>query len=367
MKLQRVVIKVGSSSLTDEQGRISVEKMARLVSQIAKLVEQGRQIVLVSSGAVAAGLGKLGWQRSRITMPEKQAASAIGQGMLIDTYAYLFGFHGITIGQLLLTRSDIEDRKRFLHIRNTIETMLRHGIVPIVNENDTVAVDEIRFGDNDTLSSLVALVAEAQLLLLLTDIDGLYTANPRKDPNAVRIPEVWEITEEMERNAGGNGTEFGTGGMRTKLAAAKIAVYSGIDTVVAASSEPDVIENVLHGKAVGTRFHARQNPITSKQSWLVHGGKVEGKITIDQGAAHALTKQSGSLLLPGVVAVTGDFHEGAIVQVVTTDGDEIAKGIVYFSAWDLQLLLERKNSGERFINLHEVIHRNELVILKEVE
>jgi glutamate 5-kinase len=363
MKSRRIVVKVGSSSLTDSDGKISEAKMEHLVAQISNVMKRGWQVVVVSSGAVAAGLGKLGWQRSRITIPEKQAASAIGQGLLIDTYATMFERHGYLIGQLLLTRSDLEDRKRFLHIRNTLETMLRHRIVPIVNENDTVAVEEIRFGDNDTLSSLVALVAEAQLLVLLTDIDGLYTGNPRTDSHAVRIVDVWDITEDIERYAGGNGTEMGTGGMRTKLAAAKIATASGVDTIVAASTAPDVLERILDGESIGTRFHASKRRFNSKQSWLIFGGKAAGTLTIDAGAAYALQNHSCSLLLPGIVAVTGEFQEGAIVEVMTTEGETIAKGMVYYSATDLRLLLERKAHGESCSDLHEVIHRNQLVVL----
>lgn len=362
MGAKRIVVKIGSSSLTDEQGGLSHKKMARLADQIAALqTERECQMILVSSGAVAAGLAKLGWPRPTITMPEKQAAAAVGQGLLIERYQKLFAQRGIVIAQLLLTRSDIEDRKRFIHIRNTSETLLRHGILPVVNENDTVAVEEIRFGDNDTLGSLVALVTEADLLILLTDIDGLYDANPQTHPDAQRISDVWEITPELEQAAGGNGSSVGTGGMRTKLAAARIAVDSGIDVVVASSAEPDVLQRIVDGEPVGTRFHSRHR-LSGKKSWIAYGTRTEGQITIDEGAVKALTERAGSLLVPGVVRVEGDFQEGAIVDVAAQDGQVIGKGAVSFSGRDLRLLIERRLAGEKLHNYHEVIHRDNMVI-----
>ncbi|MFC4766692.1 glutamate 5-kinase [Effusibacillus consociatus] len=362
MSAKRIVVKIGSSSLTNEQGRLSVEKMSGLVNQVANLqTRQEYEVILVSSGAVAAGLGKLGWPRPNITMPEKQAAAAVGQGLLIELYQKLFAEHGIVIAQLLLTRSDIEDRKRFIHIRNTAETLMRHGILPIVNENDTVTVEQIRFGDNDTLGSLVALVTEADLLVLLTDIDGLYTANPKTDPDATRIQDVWEITPELEEAAGGNGTALGTGGMKTKLTAARMAVDSGIDVVVASSSEPNVLSRIMEGESLGTRFYSKQR-LSSKKSWIAYGTRTEGRLVIDNGAVRALIERASSLLLPGIVEVEGDFHEGSIVQVVSQDGRLIGKGAVSFSDRDLRLLIERRQLGEKLHNYHEVIHRDAMVI-----
>ncbi|MBX5436551.1 MAG: glutamate 5-kinase [Alicyclobacillaceae bacterium] len=254
---RRLVVKVGSSSVTSGNGRLDVAKMARLAQQIWRLRRQyGCQVVLVSSGAVAAGTERLGWDRRVISMPEKQAAAAVGQGLLIDTYGKLFHPLGVPIGQVLLTRSDVEDAKRLGHICDTMETLLQHGVLPIVNENDTVAVDEIRFGDNDTLAALVARVVGADLLVLLTDVDGLYTADPRKHPEARHIQDIWSITDALEQVAGDEGSVFGTGGMQTKLAAAKIAAAAGIDVVVAASEGDDVLERAIRGEPVGTLFHA---------------------------------------------------------------------------------------------------------------
>ncbi|MDQ0188779.1 glutamate 5-kinase [Alicyclobacillus cycloheptanicus] len=361
---RRMVVKVGSSSLVDDAGRLSVEKLRRIVHQIVEL-QQSRQwqVVLVSSGSIAAGVSHLGWRRASITLPEKQAAAAVGQTLLMETYQHLFNECSLAVGQVLLTRADIEDRKRFVHIRNTMLTLMRNGIIPIVNENDTVAVEEIRFGDNDTLASLTALVTEADKLVLLTDIDGLYTADPRARPDAARISDVWEITEDIERLAGGAGSSVGTGGMQTKVAAAKIAVQAGTDVIVTSSRIDQVLLQIAADTAVGTVFHARPEPWRLRQSWLAHGPHPEGVIDIDDGAAHALRTRPSSLLLPGVVWVEGDFQEGAVVEL-TVRGHVLGKGITNFSARDLQMLLERRQQGERFYNLHEVIHRNDLVLIE---
>lgn len=362
MQGKRMVIKVGSSSITEAGGKISQEKMKSLTAQMASLIRQGMELILVSSGAVAAGLERLGWSRAQITIPEKQAAAAVGQGILIGMYQQLFAAEQIQIAQLLLTRADVEDRKRYIHIRNTVETLLRRGILPIVNENDTVAVDEIRFGDNDTLGSLVALVAGADALVMLTDIDGLYTSNPARDPNARRISEVTEITPGLKAMAGQSISRVGTGGMQTKLAAAEIATQSGIETFIASSQEPDVLTKIVSRQQVGTRFFPHHR-LSGKKSWLAYGTRVEGSVTVDAGAAEALIDGYGSLLLAGVEKVSGEFLEGAAVAIRKADGEEIGKGIVHFSSFDLRLLLERKKVEKKQSHYPVVIHRDALVIL----
>ncbi|TDY50191.1 glutamate 5-kinase [Alicyclobacillus sacchari] len=362
---QCAVVKVGSSSLTDGSGVLAIAKMERLVKQIATLYREGGwHVVLVSSGAIAAGLGKLGWQRARISMPEKQAAAAVGQTALMEEYERLFAKEGLHVGQLLLTRADVEDRKRFVHIRNTVQALLRHDIVPIINENDTVAVEEIRFGDNDSLAGLAALVSEADRLVLLTDIDGLYTANPRTDPSAKRIEVVAEVTDEIERLAGGAGSVVGTGGMRTKLIAAKAAVRAGVEVVIASAETPDVLRRVLAGEAVGTRFLASPQPVSLRKSWLMHAPKPEGSLMIDEGAVRALLTAGGSLLVPGIVRIEGDFQEGAVVLLQSMKGEPVGKGITSFSARDLDDLLARRRAGEDLHNVHEVVHRNDMVLVK---
>lgn len=256
---RRVVVKVGSSSLTGDAGRLDGVKMAVLVRDLEVAARQaGWQLILVSSGAVAAGSGRLGWNRQSLSLPEKQAAAAVGQGLLLQTYSHLFETYGVVIGQVLLTKFDIEDPKRISHICDTMETLLANGVVPIVNENDTVAVDEIRVGENDTLAAHVAALAGADLLVLLTDVDGFYTSDPRQHPEAEPINEVWEITEAIERAAGSAGSAVGTGGMQTKLTAAKIATAAAIDVVVAKSGDSELFIELANGQTKGTLFHAQQ-------------------------------------------------------------------------------------------------------------
>lgn len=361
----RMVVKVGSSSITDDAGQLSMTKLQAFTSQIAHLHDEEHvQMVLVSSGAVALGMAELGWRRRESTMPEKQGAAAVGQGRLIQAYQQLFAKNRIQIAQLLLTRADIEDRRRFVNIRNTMETLLHHGVIPIINENDTVAVDEIRFGDNDTLSSFVAMVADADMLVLLTDVDGLYTANPREDSSARKLDDVFAIDAAIESMAGDQGSEVGTGGMRTKISAAKIATQSGIDVLLANSESPDVLLRIWRRERVGTRFHAQTDPMNAKKSWMLFGPRPDGELIVDKGAVTALLKGNGSLLLPGIREVRGDFQEGAVVGIVQENGEEIAKGICNFSAWDLRVLIARKQDGESLRNLQEAIHRNQMVLSK---
>lgn len=366
MKLRRVVVKVGSSSVTDLHGHLDGLRLQNIVTMVHDAIRNyDAQIVLVSSGAVAAGRSQLGWTKAHDTMPEKQAAAAVGQGLLVDAYQKLFSQVQLNIGQLLLTRSDIEQRHRFTHMRNTVETLLRHGVVPIVNENDTVAVEEIRFGDNDTLASLVALATEADLLLILSDIDGLYTANPRQDKSATKLIDVWNIDEAIDRMAGGAGSSIGTGGMRTKIKAAKIAIDSGVDVIIAHHQEPNVLVQILQGKVVGTRFHAPPDPLSSRRSWVAHGSRVQGSLILDHGAVHALMHQSASLLLPGIERVCGTFSEGATVELSEENGRVIGKGMTNFASTDLISLLQRRQAGEKLQTLQEIVHRNHMALHKE--
>ncbi len=361
--LQRIVVKVGSSSLVNEYGSLSLTKIAGLVDQLALLHQANIQIVLVTSGAVAAGVGSLGWQRNRMTIPEKQAAAAVGQSLLIQQYQALFAKKQIPIAQLLLTRSDIEDRKRFIHIRNTLEPLLKNRIIPIINENDTVAVEEIRFGDNDTLGALVSLVAGANRYIMLTDIDGLYTANPKIVKDAELIPEIREITPELMKLAGGNGSAVGTGGMQTKLQAATIATQSGIEVAIANSCIPDILNKILAGETIGTRFLANKS-WRKKKPWIAFGTKTEGRIIVDHGASIALLHGNSSLLFAGIKSVAGEFLEGAVVELIHNH-HTIGKGIVHFSSRDIEQLLSRRLQGESLPSIPEVIHRGQLVLFDE--
>jgi glutamate 5-kinase len=357
------VAKIGSNSLINEVGALCQQKMKHLVDQLVKLHQLNLQVILVTSGAVAAGVGTLGWNRTQMTMPEKQAAAAVGQSLLIQQYQALFIQKGIPIAQLLLTRDDIEDRKRFIHIRNTIESLLRNKIVPIINENDTVTVEEIRFGDNDTLGALVSLVAGANLYVMLTDIDGFYTANPKVEQHAELISEVSEITPELQQLAGGSGSLVGTGGMKTKLQAAQIAIQSGIEVVIAGSSITNVLTRIVDGEPIGTRFLAKK-PWKKKKPWIAFGTRVEGRLQVDCGAQEAMIHGNSSLLMAGIESVTGDFVEGAVVELVYAN-NPIGKGVVHFASRDMKQLLKQKQLGEHLPPLPEVIHRDQLVLFTQ--
>lgn len=358
--MKRIVVKVGSSSLVDESASLSRAKVNQLVTQLADL-HRRFQFILVTSGAVAAGVGALGWNRTTLTMPEKQAAAAVGQSILIQQYQESFAQHGIPVAQLLLTRSDIEDRKRFIHIRNTIEPLLHHGIIPIINENDTVAVEEIRFGDNDTLGALVSLVASADLYIMLSDIEGLYTANPRIDKNAKLIRQIKTISPELWQSAGGNGSSVGTGGMKTKLQAAQIATQSGVNVRIANSNEPNVLQHIIAGDPIGTHFIA-DTPLKKKKPWIAYGSRAEGSVIVDTGAYVALTKGNSSLLLAGILSTTGNFVEGSVVEI-SHQKETIGKGVVQLSSRDIDHLIAKRHEGEPLPLLPEVIHRDQLVLL----
>jgi glutamate 5-kinase len=360
-RLKRIVVKVGSSSLVDESGSLSRSKVMQLVRQLAVLHQSRYQLILVTSGAVAAGVGALRWNRMTLTMPEKQAAAAVGQSILVQQYQECFAHHSIPAAQLLLTRSDIEDRKRFIHIRNTIEPLLHHGIIPIINENDTVAVEEIRFGDNDTLGALVSLVSGADLYVMLSDIEGLYTANPKTDKNAKLLHRVESITPDIWKLAGDKGSSVGTGGMKTKLQAAQIATQSGVDVQIANSMDPDVLQRIIAGDTIGTHFIA-DTPLKKKKPWIAYGSRAEGSVIVDTGAYVALTEGHSSLLLAGIISTTGNFLEGSVVEI--WHGDEtIGKGIVHLSKRDIDQLISKRNEGEPLPLLPEVIHCDQLVLL----
>lgn len=359
--MKRIVVKVGSSSLVDESGSLSRSKVIQLVTQLAILHQSRFQLILVTSGAVAAGVGALRWDRTTLTMPEKQAAAAVGQSILIQQYQEHFAYHDIPVAQLLLTRSDIEDRKRFIHIRNTIEPLLHHGIIPIINENDTVAVEEIRFGDNDTLGALVSLVSEADLYVMLSDIEGLYTANPKINKNAKLLRQVDAITPEIWQLAGDKGSSVGTGGMRTKLQAAQIATQSGVDVRIANSNESNVLQHIIAGDTIGTHFIA-DTPLKKKKPWIAYGSRAEGSVIVDTGAYIALTKGHSSLLLAGIISTTGNFLEGSVVEICHQE-ETIGKGIVHLSKRDIDQLISKRNEGEPLPLLPEVIHCDQLVLL----
>jgi len=362
----RIVIKVGTSTLTHSTGKLNLNLIEKLVRQLTDLRNQGRDVLLVTSGAVGAGMGKLGYKTKPKTIPEKQALAAVGQGILMHIYEKIFAEYGQVVAQLLLTRADINDRKRFLNARNTLLTLLREGVIPIINENDTVAVEEIKFGDNDTLAALVAGLVDADLLILLSDIQGLYTSDPRKDPQAKLIKVVKEITSEIQALAGDVGSKFGSGGMVTKISAAKIAVNAGLPMIIADGSRPDILQEIIQGSDIGTLFLPREVKPHARKRWIAFGSDIQGKIWVDKGARQAIIEDGKSLLPSGVSKVEGDFHSGHVISIVDDEGQEFARGIVNYSAEEVEKIkgIQTKDIQKvlGYKDYDEVIHRDNLAL-----
>ncbi|MBO8141863.1 MAG: glutamate 5-kinase [Firmicutes bacterium] len=365
-RARRIVVKIGTSSLTLPDGSLDVSRIEDLSRQAARLARRGYEQVLVSSGAIGVGARRLGIERRPRTMPEKQAAAAVGQGLLMQAYERAFFDQGLVVAQVLLTGEDIADRRRHLNSRNTMLKLLELGAVPVVNENDTVAVDEIRLGDNDTLSALVATLIDADLLVILSDVDGLYSVDPRKAPDARLVDVVGEITPELWKAAGGAGSPFGTGGMATKLEAARIVTAAGIPMFLTRGSRPAVLERVVAGDAVGTLFLPRPRPLTARQRWLAFHQRPRGLVQVDPGAVRALLEQGKSLLPAGVVSVDGRFQEGDLVRVCDAQGREVARGLVNYSSDDLRRIQGVHTSDIARVlgrkDYDEVIHRDNLVV-----
>ena len=366
--VKRIVIKVGSSTITYGNGKRNFSRIDRLAREIADLANQGKEIILVSSGAVAVGVDRLGLVAKPKTIPGKQAAAAVGQGVLMHTYEKIFAEYGQIVAQVLLTRMDSVDRHRYTNSRNTFLALLEHKVIPIVNENDVVAIDELKIGDNDNLSALVAGIIDADLLIILSDIDGLYTANPQNDPNAKLVPEVTDITPEIEASAGDAGSKVGTGGMFTKIQAAKMATSSGINMVIASGEEKDAISRILDGEEIGTLFVSRENRLQFRKRWLAFGARIAGKIVVDDGCAKAVRKAGGCSILPaGITDVEGEFEAGNTISVVNKNGHELARGLANYSSEELDMIKGAKTSEIENILGHkhfdEVIHRDDLVIL----
>ena len=366
----RIVIKVGTSTLTHPNGRLYFQRMDALARQLTDLRNSGREVVLVSSGAVGAGLGRLGICEKPKTMPARQAAAAVGQGLLMQIYTKIFGEYNQVVAQVLLTREDLDQRLRYLNARNTLNTLLGYGVIPIINENDTVATDELdylHFGDNDKLSALVASAIGADLLILLSDIDGLYDRDPRRFPEASRIDLIDEITPEITAGAGGAGTARGTGGMTSKLEAAKIITHSGSSMILADGSTENIIDRIIKGETIGTLFMPRESSLLERKRWMAFAGCPMGSLKVDEGATEALLERGKSLLPSGIVDVIGEFNPGDLVRVVDGSDREIARGLSNYGTSDLRRIIGRKSSeithilGYKFYD--EVIHRNNLVCL----
>ena len=362
-----IVVKVGSSTLTCPHNGIDREYVGALVAQLCTLRERGWRVVLVSSGAIAAGLQRLGLADRPTDMPSLQAAASVGQVALVETYAEFFQMCNVPVGQVLLTRHDTGHRESYLHARDTFERLLEMGAVPIVNENDTVAVDEIRFGDNDTLAALVAVMVNARLVVLLTDTEGLYDADPRFSDEATLLEQVEELTDDLVAAAGGSSSTMGSGGMATKVEAAKVLMKAGIPLVVADGRRPDVIVEAAEGSSVGTTFAPGESAISAKKLWIAVGRKAAGEIMVDDGARAAVVERGKSLLPAGVVDVTGTFAAGDTVVLKDRRGGSFARGLVGLSSADLRRVKGLKSAeiGEILPSAKgvEVVHRDSLVVL----
>ena len=368
---KRLVVKLGTNLLTAGTDRLDLEVMASLVGQIARLHQRKLEVIVVTSGAIAAGRHRLGLARERLKgIPYRQVLASVGQSRLMYAYDQLFSWHGITIAQTLLTRADLSDRQGYLNARNTLLALMELGVIAIVNENDVVAVDEIKeakFGDNDNLSAMVANLVDADLLVMLGDVAGLYTADPHKDPHARLIPRVEHIDVDIERLARGTSSEQGIGGMVTKVQAAKLATASGVAVVIADGRERDVLVRLVEGEVLGTFFVPVATKRESRERWLLSGLASRGKLVLDAGAVVALREQNRSLLPAGILGVEGDFERGDTVEVVDTRGERMAVGICNYSAADVRAIkgLRSDRIEERLGYQYgsEVVHRNNLVVV----
>lgn len=362
-----LIVKVGSSLVTNNGEGLDRMAIAAWAAQISQLAKQGRQVVLVSSGAVAEGMQRLGWKKRPVEVNELQAAAAVGQMGLVQMYESCFAEHGLHTAQILLTHEDLADRKRYLNARSTLKTLLELNVIPIINENDTVVTEEIRFGDNDTLAALVANLIEADALVILTDQQGLYSADPRKDKHAKLINFETAGNLELEQMAGGAGSNVGTGGMLTKILAAKRAASSGAHTIIASGREKDVLIRLNAGEAIGTHLQATQIKTIAKKQWLADHLRVGGKLVLDAGAVKVLKTEGKSLLPIGVTAVQGSFERGDVVACMTEAGAEIARGIVNYNSLEAARIM-RKASNEiekilGYVEESELIHRDNMVLL----
>jgi len=369
-RYRRLVVKLGTNLITTGEGRLDLENMARLVGQVSRLHQRGLEIILVSSGAIAAGRDRMGLDRERKDIPFRQVMAAVGQGRLMHIYEEVFAEHGIVVAQALLTKADMSDRAGYLNARNTLLGLLELRVIPIVNENDVVAIDEIKeakFGDNDNLSAMVANLVDADLLVLLSDVAGLYTADPHLDTQAELIARVEKIDSRIERLAKGTGSRRGTGGMTTKVQAAKLATGSGVAVVIADGRLAEVVLRLAQGESIGTFFPPKTTNLESRQRWMISGLASRGKVVVDDGAAAALKEGKRSLLPAGAREVQGKFSRGDVIDIVDAQDSRIACGISNYSSADIQAI-KGAHSDEIMSLLGyeygaEVVHRNNLAIL----
>jgi len=362
--VKRMVVKIGTSVISHGAG-LDKAMMKKIADDICSLKKKGVEVVVVSSGAIGAGMAALGKKTRPKALPEQQAAAAVGQGILIDAYNEIFRAKGVLCAQILITQEDLVDRQRYLNARNTIMTLLDEGIVPIINENDTVSTDEIKFGDNDKLSGLVANLVEGDVLVILSDIDGLYEKEAGQKKNLIK--EVKDITHEIEKHALGTDKEISVGGMITKIKTAKMVTSSGVYMVIANGKTDSVITRILEGEDIGTLFYAKKSKMGSREKWLAFTSKVRGKVIVDEGAKEALAKKGKSLLATGITAVDGNFKAGDCIAIFDSKHSEIARGLTNYSSDELKKIKGKKTQdiesllGYKYYD--EVVHRDNLVLL----
>ncbi|MDR1160393.1 MAG: glutamate 5-kinase [Syntrophomonadaceae bacterium] len=367
-QINRIVIKIGTSTLTNPNGELNFEHIKNLLREISYWHNQGKEIILVSSGAVAVGAHRMNFSQVPKTMPEKQALAAIGQGELINLYEEMFAEYQKVIAQVLLTRGDFDHRLSYLNATNALLAILNLNVIPIINENDTISTVEIKFGDNDTLSAMVAAMLNADMLIILSDVDGLYDCDPRVNKNAQLFTEITNITSEMENSSLNRGSSFSSGGMFTKLKAARICMSYGAHMIIANNAVENIISRLLNGETLGTLFIPRYEKMQARKKWIAFGRLAQGTIVVDAGAEAALANNGKSLLPSGIIKVIGAFDRGALVAVENAQGYEIARGITNYSSHETGLIAGCHSSDIEKI-LHEkdydeVIHRNNLWVEK---
>lgn len=363
---KRLIVKVGSALVTNNGAGLDLGALQEWARQISALRAEGREVLLVSSGAIAAGMQRLGWATRPSAMHELQAAAAVGQMGLAQAYESAFSQYGLACAQILLTHEDLADRTRYLNARSTLSTLMEMGVVPVINENDTVVYDEIKFGDNDTLGALVANLTEADCLVILTDQQGLYTADPRKDPDATLISDGDADDPRFESMAGGAGTGISRGGMITKVRAARRAARSGADTIIASGREPDVLLRLVRGEAIGSFLRAGNSPLAARKQWMADHLQLAGAVVLDDGAVKAL--HEGRSLLPiGVTEVQGQFERGAVVACRDRSGQELARGLINYSASETRRIARRPSADIEgllgYVDEPELIHRDNMVVV----